>query len=324
VAIAFYVTCLYISPNGGGRFDEYILSVDAPWFWLMFGFACFYALSVTLKLVCLGFERYWYICPVRHRFDLFNTYAMLIVSVYCIIDPKNPEWMFRQILMQHVVRSMRLLTYIRPLKFVVMLTFRLIPAYCRMGKMLFLVYYVYAMFGIDFFGGHITMDNPALEKTEYAESNYYTLNFNDFASAMATLFVLMLVRNWFVIAAAFMKTSGSWWPAAYFVSFSVICNFVVLNILMALILDCSSGLRGDIEGAGENEAKKSSFIYEDMLRRVLDVQSLEDDINDVPVEEAMLRQASESGREKDDLAEPLMARASTYAGRASTYGATNV
>jgi len=89
---------------------------------------------------------------------------------------------------------------------------------------------------------------------------------------------------------------------------------------MALILDCSSGLRGDIEGAGENEAKKSSFIYEDMLRRVLDVQSLEDDV----VEEAMLRQASESGPAREDLAEPLMGRASTYAGRASTYGATNV
>lgn len=303
VGIAFYVSCLYISPNNGGRFDQYILSVDGPWFWLMFCFACFYALEVTMKIFCLGFERYWHMSPVRHRFDFFNNYFMFIVSVYCIVNPTNPEWMFRQILMQHIVRSMRLLTYIKPLKFVVMLTFRLIPAYYRMGTMLFLVYYVFAMLGIEFFGGHITLDNPALKGTGYADANYFTLNFNDFASAMATLFVLMVVNNWFVIAAAFMKTSGSWWPAAYFVSFFVICNLIVLNILMALILDCSSGLRGDIEGAGENEAKSHSLKYEDMLRRVLDVQSLEDDVPSTPTPRA-------------DLAEE--------AASASNYGATPV
>merc|ERR1712113_571424 len=102
-------------------------------------------------------------------------------------------------------------------------------------------------FGEQAFGGLIRKDNPALKGSDFANSNYWALNFNDFLSGLVTLFVLMVVNNWMIIADGVLKGTGTAWSQMFFLSFFVMVNLVVLNILMALILDCYATLRDEYD-----------------------------------------------------------------------------
>ena len=72
--------------------------------------------------------------------------------------------------------------------------------------MLVTMFYIYAALGVGMFGGMVYTTNPLLmsNSTEpdgklFGDSNYYPNNFNDFMSAIVTLFELMIVNNWFIM-----------------------------------------------------------------------------------------------------------------------------
>ena len=56
------------------------------------------------------------------------------------------------------------------------------------GKFLFiyLVFYIYAQVGMAMFGGHLTY--TSFREKGHVPEYYYLMNFNDFSSAMVTLF----------------------------------------------------------------------------------------------------------------------------------------
>jgi len=74
---------------------------------------------------------------------------------------------------------------------------------------------------------------------------------------MVVLFVLMIVNNWFVIADGFYRLTNGW-SQVYFVSFFVVVNLIILNILISLILDCFSQLRDEMEKQEELEADQAN------------------------------------------------------------------
>ena len=59
-----------------------------------------------------------------------------------------------------------------------------------------LLYYVYAIIGMQIWAGKMTRDNPALEGSDYAEEDYFRNNFDSFDSALVVLFELMAVFSW--------------------------------------------------------------------------------------------------------------------------------
>merc|ERR1740121_2650928 len=62
------------------------------------------------------------------------------------------------------------------------------------------------------------------------------------------MFLLMVVNNWFVFTAAFMAVTGTRLAAVFSLSFFIITNLIVLNVLMSLILDLSSSVREEMNG----------------------------------------------------------------------------
>merc|ERR1719428_956118 len=109
------------------------------------------------------------------------------------------------------------------------------------------------------FGGLIYTTNPALIGSSFGSSGYWPLNFNDFCSGLVTLFVLMIVNNWYVLCSGYMLATGTSFASAYFVLFFLICNLIVLNILIALVLDCTSVLAEELEKSAisEEQGKKN-------------------------------------------------------------------
>jgi len=101
--------------------------------------------------------------------------------------------------------------------------------------------YTFAVAGVQIFGGVINTDpsSPyadAVAATDFGQLDYYANNFNDMASGMVTLFELLVVNNWFVLAGGFAAAVGNW-ALLYFVSFHLLCVCVCLNIVVAFILD---------------------------------------------------------------------------------------
>lgn len=245
VLIVFCQTVIFV--NGTGAFNYAPLGPDNWWFWVLFGFSCFYVVTLTLKIAIYGIERFWFTNPWHNRFDFFNVYSCFAAEVACLCLG-HPTILLRLVLALHITRTLRLFQYIEPLRFIGKLIVRLQPTYFKMGMLLVVVFYVYAMIGVQLYGGLIYEGNPALDGSDFAESAYWKMNFNDFNCAIATLFVLMVVNNWFVIAEALILVSGSRYMGAFFtVSFFIIVNLIVLNILMALILDCSGKVREELD-----------------------------------------------------------------------------
>jgi len=243
----------------------------------LLGFSCFYVIVLSLKIYVLGFERFWNIHAVRNRFDFFNVYGIFIAELGALIlvaqsQGHVPGWVAKTVILLHITRSLRFLKYIEPIRFIGRLLVDLAPTYYRTGMLLVLVFYFYATVGQQWFGGLVYTSNPALKGTDYANAGYWAFNFSDFLSSMVTLFCLMVVNNWFVFADAYIKASGTQWAAAFFVSFFLIVNLTVLNILMAMILECSSIVAKHMEEAENNDEKQSAireYHYESVLKDVL-------------------------------------------------------
>ena len=93
------------------------------------------------------------------------------------------------------------------------------------------LFYVYAQLGIVIFGGRIRTDVAGQPNVEYALNN-----FNDFGSALVTLFELLVVNNWNVIMDQAVAVSNDW-ARIYFVSWFILAVMVMSNLIVAHILD---------------------------------------------------------------------------------------
>mmetsp|Transcript_70972 Transcript_70972/g.123091 ORF Transcript_70972/g.123091 Transcript_70972/m.123091 type:complete len:808 (+) Transcript_70972:84-2507(+) len=215
--------------------------VDKPTFWTLCVFSLFYVFSNLAKLYAFGLERYWYKQPFKSRFESLISVAILTVEFMYIFLFRDVACE-RAILLLHMAKGAHLLGYIAPFYQLWLILDRILPDFWQMIQVLLLVYYFFATIGQWFFGGLIYKGNPALTGSLFAQNYYYSLNFNDLLSGFVVMFVLMVVNNWMVIAGGYLLVTRAyyghaWYACGFFVSFFVVCNLIILNILVALILN---------------------------------------------------------------------------------------
>lgn len=58
------------------------------------------------------------------------------------------------------------------------------------------------------FGGYVKEDSPSISHDSSIPDYYYLINFNDLVSSFVTLFILIVVNNWYVIVAMFVDIKG--------------------------------------------------------------------------------------------------------------------
>ncbi|KAL5249898.1 hypothetical protein ACHWQZ_G015837 [Mnemiopsis leidyi] len=108
--------------------------------------------------------------------------------------------------------------------------------------------YVYAVVGMELFSSDVTpeihnrsatQNNQSLAEQcgTYWNLEYYSLNFDDFFAAIVTLFTLMVVNNWHILVNAYSYSRKDWWSSYYFISWWIVCVLLILNVIIALILD---------------------------------------------------------------------------------------
>ena len=157
-------------------------------------FTLMYVIEMVLKMYGYGCKRYFK--EPRNVFDFVVTWIISCGEIFILVTRSQSDWsVVRLLLVLRFLRCLRLMVALERLNNIFAIFIRLIPAFTTLYGMLGAVMAVYGAVGVSLFGGKIYVGNPNLNNTDFHTSNYYALNFNDFASAMVTLFQLLVVNN---------------------------------------------------------------------------------------------------------------------------------
>ncbi|KAH8058623.1 hypothetical protein JL722_5844 [Aureococcus anophagefferens] len=170
------------------------------------GFAVLYVAEASLKVAGLGLTQY--AANYRNRFDGLVTLASLAAAAYVAYPNSydNPV-LVRYVVMLRLLRLVRLIVAL--------------PEF----QVLFCVTFFFATVGAALFQGLINADPGApqlaqLEGTDFYAQGYLPLNFNDYESGFG-----------------FVAVSDEWTGRAFFLAFYLVGVLVLLNVVVAFILD---------------------------------------------------------------------------------------
>ncbi|KAK1566935.1 hypothetical protein Q3G72_006282 [Acer saccharum] len=210
------------------------------WQSVEFVFGWIYVLEMALKIYSFGFTNYWR--DGQNRFDFLVTLVIVIGETITFATPhglpffSNGEWI-RYLLLARMLRLIRILMHVQRYRAFVATFLTLIPSLMPYLGTIFCVMCIYCSLGVQVFGGIVNAGNSKLEQTELADSDYLLFNFNDYPNGMVTLFNLLVMGNWQVWMQSYKELTGTWWTIIYFVSFYLITVLLLLNLVMAFVLE---------------------------------------------------------------------------------------
>ncbi|GAV70418.1 Ion_trans domain-containing protein/EF_hand_5 domain-containing protein [Cephalotus follicularis] len=235
------------------------------WQEVEFVFGWIYMLEMALKVYSFGFENYWR--DGENRFDFLVTWIIVIGETLTFVSPfrltflSNGEWI-RYLLLARMLRLIRLLMHIQRCRAFIATFLTLIPSLMPYLGTIFCVLCIYCSLGIQLFGGIVNAGNAKLKDTDLYEDDYLLFNFNDYPNGMVTLFNLLVMGNWHIWMQSYKELTGTSWTVSYFVSFYVITVLLLLNLVVAFVLEAffaemeletSEKCEGEDKDAGEGK-----------------------------------------------------------------------
>ncbi|XP_054294789.1 two pore channel protein 2 isoform X2 [Pongo pygmaeus] len=231
--------------------DDFVLGI------LNCVFIVYYLLEMLLKVFALGLRGY--LSYPSNVFDGLLTIVLLVleISTLAVYRLPHPGWrpemlgllslwdMTRMLNMLIVFRFLRIIPNMKPMAVVASTVLGLVQNMRAFGGMLVVVYYVFAIIGINLFRGVIVAppENSSLAPANgsapcgsFEQLEYWANNFDDFAAALVTLWNLMVVNNWQVLLDAYRRYSGPW-SKIYFVLWWLVSSVIWVNLFLALILE---------------------------------------------------------------------------------------
>ncbi|KAI3440748.1 uncharacterized protein J3R85_003197 [Psidium guajava] len=210
------------------------------WQEVEFVFGWIYVLEMALKVYSFGFQNYWR--DGQNRFDFLITWVIVIGETITFVAPNgldflsNGEWI-RYLLLARLLRLIRLLMNVKRYRAFVATFLNLIPSLMPYLGIIFCVMCIYCSLGEQIFGGMVNAGNSKLEETDLAADDYYLFNFNDYPNGMVTLFNLLVMNNWQDWTQSYKELTGTSWTLVYFISFYLITVLLLLNLVVAFVLE---------------------------------------------------------------------------------------
>eukprot|EP00912_Choanoflagellata_sp_UC4_P002145 UC4_evm1s1361 len=264
------------------------------WFELFFELAII-ANAITMAIAAEGYEEKSSETNRWNSFDFLIIGTSAMVKLVSFIKYHGES---RVVSVLTVLRVMRLGKLFRHLKYFrnIFTTLSLLgPAVKVYTIMVILIFYVFAIIGMDVFGGlvysmdhkddadggiysnsafryEIESQNPKIchvenntdsvvSSTMYCDSGYFKNNFNNLLNSYFTLFELAVVNNWQVIAQGFVYLTNKS-ARIYFLLFIVSVVYMMTNIFVAFIIDTFIKQKaiGNLEGV--------QGVFETKLKRL--------------------------------------------------------
>ncbi|XP_061130866.1 two pore segment channel 3 isoform X2 [Syngnathus typhle] len=191
---------------------------------------------------------------VRHRFDTIIVVCALVATVIDSALQSSGGYTSRQILdivfILRVLRLIRVVDSIKRFRTIMNTLIRIGPAILTFGQLILVVYYVFAVVGMELFKGKVKFEeddaaagpaaadcgNPLLRGSAFARLGYCKNNFNNVLNAFVLLVQLTVVNQWHVLSSGFSAVTHKS-ARIYFVLFHITVVIIIINIFVAFVLE---------------------------------------------------------------------------------------
>uniref|UniRef100_A0A8C1GYV5 Two pore segment channel 3 n=1 Tax=Cyprinus carpio TaxID=7962 RepID=A0A8C1GYV5_CYPCA len=224
-----------------GLDEENPVVSNAEW-----GFLVLYMLEIILKLYATEPRAFF----ARHHFwNWFDTIIIVSALFGTIINSALKHcYTGRQILdivfILRVLRLIRLVDTIKRFRAIINTLIKIGPTILTFGQLIVVVYYIFAMVGMELFKGKVQFfepnstspdqeycGNPLLKGTTFAKLNYCKNNFNNVVSSFIVLLELTVVNQCGFTAVTHISAR------IFFIFFHIVVVIIIINIFVAFILE---------------------------------------------------------------------------------------
>ncbi|XP_073906347.1 two pore channel protein 2-like isoform X1 [Castor canadensis] len=216
-------------------------------------FLSLYVIEILLKLYTYEPRAYFGRKQFWNWFDMLIILAALVATVANATIQSARKYNSQQILdivlILRILRLLRVIVSIQRFRVIVTTLINIGPTMLTFGGLVFVVYYAFAVIGMEAFHGKVqffdpnftTSDalvcgNPALKGSAFARDRYCKNNFNDLASSFIVLMELTVVNQWHVLADGFALVTHQA-AKLYFILFHIVVVILIVNIFVAFILE---------------------------------------------------------------------------------------
>ncbi|GMH71770.1 hypothetical protein TrST_g6815 [Triparma strigata] len=219
VTLAILVNTLFMSMEFHGASESHRQMLEeANWF-----FTILFTFELVVKSIGMG------IC--NYLADPYNSFDASVVTfswVEVALLSGGGFSSLRTFRLLRVLRTLKLAKSWHSLNQLIITVIRSIPGLANFGLILMLFLFIYALFGMQFYGGQFNEEN-GFDETPRA-------NFNTLGFALACVFQVVTGENWNDVLYNVMKVNGVV-GAVYASSMFCIGNYIVLNLFLAILLD---------------------------------------------------------------------------------------
>nr|CBI63265.1 two-pore channel 3 [Strongylocentrotus purpuratus] len=262
-------------------------------------FLALFSVEIALKMYALGFYKFF-----RSFWNVFDFLvigaAVVITIIEAILDSNETETTLDILLILRVLRLVRIINNIERFHVIVATVMNIGPSIVTFGAIIFVVFYIFAVIGMELYGGKVnyygyeidgadlTEDelycgNPLLRGSDFYRDHYCNNNFNNILKAFILLIELMVVNQWHVISEGYVIVTNKA-SRLYFLFFHISVVIVIINIFIAFILEVFMV-----------EYSLSKTEYESALEKVVEDLGLSDKVDDL--EEASRRRKKPDRKE---------------------------
>ncbi|XP_060983795.1 sodium channel protein type 11 subunit alpha [Dama dama] len=201
-------------------------------FVVIFGFEC------LIKIFAL---RQYYFTNGWNLFDCVILGLSIVSTVVSALESQKhipfPPTLFRVVRLARIGRILRLVRAARRIRTLLFALMMSLPSLFNIGLLLFLVMFIYAIFGMNSF-----------RKVEEDSGIDDIFNFRTFISSMLCLFQITTTAGWDALLSPMLKSKESCDPKSeschlstiaiiYFVTYIIISSLIVVNMYIAVILE---------------------------------------------------------------------------------------
>uniref|UniRef100_A0AAQ6AD60 Ion transport domain-containing protein n=1 Tax=Amphiprion ocellaris TaxID=80972 RepID=A0AAQ6AD60_AMPOC len=211
-------------------------------------FLALYMLEILLKLYVFEPRAFFSRHSFWNWFDTIIVVSALVATIVNSAMKSSGGYTSRQILdivfILRVLRLIRVVDSIKRFRTIINTLIRIGPAILTFGQLIIVVYYIFAMVGMELFKNKVkfyedTSDpakaycgNPLLKGTAFAQLNYCKNNFNNVVSSFILLVELTVVNQCSGFATVTHMSAR-----IFFVIFHIMVVIVIINIFVAFVLE---------------------------------------------------------------------------------------
>lgn len=231
-----------------GLDEENPLISNSEW-----AFLTLYLLEILLKLYVFEPRAFFSRHNFWNWFDTIIVVAALIATIINSALKSSSGYTSRQILdivfILRVLRLIRVVDSIKRFRTIINTLIRIGPAILTFGQLILVIYYIFAMVGMELFKGKVRFFDPdssdpqktycgnvLLKDSTFARHNYCKNNFNNVVSSFVLLVELTVVNQWHVLSSGFSLTTHSA-ARLYFILFHIAVVIIIINIFVAFVLE---------------------------------------------------------------------------------------